>query len=161
MSFFSQSPPSLRLYAKLRPDTHLEFDLDLAIEESSKNPVFYVQYAHARICRILERMSEEGIERKTLSANELFFTEPAELALIRKIASLPEEITEAAKTYNPSVVTRYVQDLAQLFHKFYDSCKIKGEEENVLQSRLALCEAVKIVFRNMLNLLKVEAPEKM
>lgn len=151
-----------RFFFNLRdPDTHLEFDLDLAIEESSKNPVFYVQYAHARICRILERMSEEGIERKTLSANELFFTEPAELALIRKIASLPEEITEAAKTYNPSVVTRYVQDLAQLFHKFYDSCKIKGEEENVLQSRLALCEAVKIVFRNMLNLLKVEAPEKM
>lgn len=151
-----------RFFFNLRdPDTHLEFDLDLAIEESSKNPVFYVQYAHARICRILERMSEEGIERKNLSVNELVFTEPAELALIRKIASLPEEITEAAKTYNPSVVTRYVQDLAQLFHKFYDSCKIKGEEENVLQSRLALCEAVKIVFRNMLNLLKVEAPEKM
>ncbi len=77
-----------RFFFNLRdPDTHLEFDLDLAIEESSKNPVFYVQYAHARICRILERMSEEGIERKTLSANELFFTEPAELALIRKIAS--------------------------------------------------------------------------
>lgn len=151
-----------RFFFNLRdPDTHLEFDLDLAIEESSKNPVFYVQYAHARICRILERMSEDGIERKNLSASELIFTEPAELALIRKTAELPEEITEAAKTYNPSVVTRYVQDLAQLFHKFYDTCKIKGEEENVLQSRLALCEAVKTVFRNMLNLLKVEAPEKM
>lgn len=151
-----------RFFFNLRdPDTHLEFDLDLAIEESSKNPVFYVQYAHARICRILERMSEDGIERKNLSANEMIFTEPAELALIRKIAALPEEITEAAKTYNPSVVTRYVQDLAQLFHKFYDTCKIKGEEENVLQSRLALCEAVKTVFHNMLNLLKVEAPEKM
>lgn len=151
-----------RFFFNLRdPDTHLEFDLDLAIEESSKNPVFYVQYAHARICRILERMSEDGIERKNLSANEMIFTEPAELALIRKIAELPEEIIEAAKTYNPSVVTRYVQDLAQLFHKFYDTCKIKGEEENVLQSRLALCEAVKTVFRNMLNLLKVEAPEKM
>lgn len=151
-----------RFFFNLRdPDTHLEFDLDLAIEESSKNPVFYVQYAHARICRILERMSEDGIERKNLSASEMIFTEPAELALIRKIAELPEEITEAAKTYNPSVVTRYVQDLAQLFHKFYDTCKIKGEEENVLQSRLALCEAVKTVFRNMLNLLKVEAPEKM
>lgn len=151
-----------RFFFNLRdPDTHLEFDLDLAIEESSKNPVFYVQYAHARICRILERMSEDGIERKNLSASEMIFTEPAELALIRKIAALPEEITEAAKTYNPSVVTRYVQDLAQLFHKFYDTCKIKGEEENVLQSRLALCEAVKTVFRNMLNLLKVEAPEKM
>lgn len=151
-----------RFFFNLRdPDTHLEFDLDLAIEESSKNPVFYVQYAHARICRILERMKEDGIERRELSAGELIYTEPAELALIRKLASLPEEITEAAKAYNPSVITRYVQELAQLFHKFYDTCKIKGEEEKILQSRLALCEAVKTVFRNMLNLLKVDAPEKM
>lgn len=151
-----------RFFFNLRdPDTHLEFDLDLAIEESSKNPVFYVQYAHARICRILERMKEDGIERKKLPAGELIYTEPAELALIRKLASLPEEITEAAKAYNPSVITRYVQELAQLFHKFYDTCKIKGEKENVLQSRLALCEAVRTVFRNMLGLLKVDAPEKM
>lgn len=151
-----------RFFFNLRdPDTHLEFDLDLAIEESSKNPVFYVQYAHARICRILERMKEDGIERKELPAGELTYNEPAELALVRKLASLPQEITEAAKAYNPSVITRYVQELAQLFHKFYDTCKIKGEEEKILQSRLALCEAVKTVFRNMLNLLKVDAPEKM
>ncbi len=151
-----------RFFFNLRdPDTHLEFDLDLAIEESSKNPVFYVQYAHARICRILERMKEDGIERKELPAGELIYTEPAELALVRKLASLPQEITEAAKAYNPSVITRYVQELAQLFHKFYDTCKIKGEEEKILRSRLALCEAVKTVFRNMLNLLKVDAPEKM
>lgn len=151
-----------RFFFNLRdPDTHLEFDLDLAIEESSKNPVFYVQYAHARICRILERMKDDGIERKELPAGELIYTEPAELALVRKLASLPQEITEAAKAYNPSVITRYVQELAQLFHKFYDTCKIKGEEEKILQSRLALCEAVKTVFRNMLNLLKVDAPEKM
>ncbi len=151
-----------RFFFNLRdPDTHLEFDLDLAIEESSKNPVFYVQYAHARICRILERMKEDGIERKEFPAGELIYTEPAELALVRKLASLPQEITEAAKAYNPSVITRYVQELAQLFHKFYDTCKIKGEEEKILQSRLALCEAVKTVFRNMLNLLKVDAPEKM
>lgn len=151
-----------RFFFNLRdPDTHLEFDLDLAIEESSKNPVFYVQYAHARICRILERIKEDGIERREPPAGELIYTEPAEFALIRKLASLPEEITEAAKAYNPSVITRYVQELAQLFHKFYDTCKIKGEEEKVLRSRLALCEAVRIVFRNMLGLLKVDAPEKM
>lgn len=151
-----------RFFFNLRdPDTHLEFDLDLAIEESSKNPVFYVQYAHARICRILERTKEDGIECKELPAGELIYTEPAELALVRKLASLPQEITEAAKAYNPSVITRYVQELAQLFHKFYDTCKIKGEEEKILRSRLALCEAVKTVFRNMLNLLKVDAPEKM
>ena len=151
-----------RFFFNLRdPDTHLEFDLDLAIEESSKNPVFYVQYAHARICRILEKMKEDGIEFNGASANEISFTEPAELEIIRHIALLPSEIADAAKEYNPSVVTRYVQELAQLFHKFYDTCKIKGEPDDVIKSRLALCTAVKIVLKNMLDLLKVEAPEKM
>lgn len=152
-----------RFFFNLRdPDTHLEFDLDLAIEESSKNPVFYVQYAHARICRIIEKMKEE--EGKTLgssAAEDISFSEPAELAIIRHLALLPSEITDAAKAYNPSVVTRYVQELAQLFHKFYDTCKIKGEADDVINSRLALCEAVKTVIRNMLDLLKVEAPSKM
>lgn len=152
-----------RFFFNLRdPDTHLEFDLDLAIEESSKNPVFYVQYAHARICRIIEKMKEE--ENKTLTssaAKDISFSEPAELAIIRHLALLPSEITDAAKSYNPSVVTRYVQELAQLFHKFYDTCKIKGESDDVINSRLALCEAVKTVIKNMLDLLKVEAPEKM
>jgi len=152
-----------RFFFNLRdPDTHLEFDLDLAIEESSKNPVFYVQYAHARICRIIEKMKEE--EGKTLGSYEaknISFSEPAELAIIRHLALLPSEITDAAKSYNPSVVTRYVQELAQLFHKFYDTCKIKGEADDVINSRLALCEAVKTVIKNMLDLLKVEAPEKM
>ncbi|MBR2461854.1 MAG: hypothetical protein IKB33_01850 [Spirochaetaceae bacterium] len=142
--------------------THLEFDLDLAIEESSKNPVFYVQYAHARICRIIEKMKEEeGITLNSTKASDISFSEPAELAIIRHLALLPSEITDAAKSYNPSVVTRYVQELAQLFHKFYDTCKIKGEEASVINSRLALCEAVKTVIKNMLDLLKVEAPEKM
>ena len=152
-----------RFFFNLRdPDTHLEFDLDLAIEESSKNPVFYVQYAHARICRIIEKMKEEeGITLNSTKASDISFSEPAELAIIRHLALLPSEITDAAKSYNPSVVTRYVQELAQLFHKFYDTCKIKGEEASVINSRLALCEAVKTVIKNMLDLLKVEAPEKM
>ncbi|MGN0618057.1 MAG: arginine--tRNA ligase [Ruminiclostridium sp.] len=151
-----------RFFFNLRdPDTHFEFDLDLAIEESSKNPVFYVQYAHARICRVLEKLGEEGITCKNLSAAELKYSEEAELALIRQIASLPETINEAASEYNPSKITRYVLELAQLFHKFYDTCKIKGESEEIVQSRLSLCLAVKIVIKNMLDLLKVEAPEKM
>ena len=151
-----------RFFFNLRdPNTHLEFDLDLAVEESSKNPVYYVQYAHARICRIIEKQKEEGVVCKHLSANELVYNEPAELELIRHISTLPEVISEGAKTYNPSLVTRYVIDLAQRFHKFYDSCPIKGAEETVLQSRLSLCEATKIVLKNMLDLLKVEAPEKM
>ncbi len=151
-----------RFFFNLRdPDTHLEFDLDLAIEESSKNPVFYVQYAHARICRVIEKMAEEGVTAKLPESKALKFTEEAEYAIIRHIASLPEVINEAASEYNPSKITRYVLDLAALFHKFYDTCKIKGESEEVLQSRLSLCCAVRIVIKNMLDLLKVEAPEKM
>lgn len=151
-----------RFFFNLRdPNTHLEFDLELAIEESSNNPVFYVQYAHARICSILRRMEEEGTGYRNIPVSELNFNHPAELALIRHIAALPDCINEAAKDYNPSKITKYLCDLAQLFHKFYDNCKIKGEEENILQSRLSLCVATKTVFKNLLDLLKVDAPEKM
>lgn len=151
-----------RFFFNLRdPNTHLEFDLELAIEESSNNPVFYVQYAHARICSILRRMEEEGTGYSNIPVSELNFNHPAELALIRHIAALPNYINEAAKDYNPSKITKYLCDLAQLFHKFYDNCKIKGEEENILQSRLSLCVATKTVFKNLLDLLKVDAPEKM
>ena len=151
-----------RFFFNLRdPNTHLEFDLELAIEESSNNPVFYVQYAHARICSVLRRMEEEGTGYSNIPVSELNFNHPAELALIRHIAALPNCINEAAKDYNPSKITKYLCDLAQLFHKFYDNCKIKGEEENILQSRLSLCVATKTVFKNLLDLLKVDAPEKM
>ena len=151
-----------RFFFNLRdPNTHLEFDLELAIEESSNNPVFYVQYAHARICSILRRMEEDGTGYKNIPLTELNFSHPAELALIRHIAALPNCINEAAKDYNPSKITKYLCDLAQLFHKFYDNCKIKGEEENILQSRLSLCVATKTVFKNLLDLLKVDAPDKM
>ena len=109
-----------RFFFNLRdPNTHLEFDLELAIEESSNNPVFYVQYAHARICSILRRMEEEGTGYSNIPVSELNFNHPAELALIRHIAALPNCINEAAKDYNPSKITKYLCDLAQLFHKFY------------------------------------------
>lgn len=148
-----------RFFFNLRdPNTHLEFDLDLAVEESSQNPVFYVQYAHARICRILEKTAAEGI---VLNPVDISFESPAELALIRKLASLPSEINLAATEYNPSRITRFCFETAQLFHKFYDECKIIGSEEIVLQSRLALCHATRTTLKNMLSLLKVEAPEKM
>ncbi|MCL2633624.1 MAG: arginine--tRNA ligase [Oscillospiraceae bacterium] len=148
-----------RFFFNLRDaNTHLDFDLDLAIEETSKNPVYYVQYAHARICSVIRRLSDEGIIRKDTS---LKFTEPAEFDLIRKLAAFPEEINEAAKNYDPSRITRYTTETAQLFHKFYDSCRVKGEEEEILQSRLALMEATGIVIRNALTLMKITAPEKM
>lgn len=162
-TLFDEVPiDAARFFFNLRdPNTHLEFDLELAIEESSNNPVFYVQYAHARICSILRRMEEEGTGYSNIPVSELNFNHPAELALIRHIAALPNCINEAAKDYNPSKITKYLCDLAQLFHKFYDNCKIKGEEENILQSRLSLCVATKTVFKNLLDLLKVDAPEKM
>ena len=151
-----------RFFFNLRDaNTHFDFDLDLAVEESSKNPVYYVQYAHARICRILEKQKEEGNECKELSQDKLIYTESAEFELIRHIATLPDIISEAAKNYNPSAITKYLFELAQHFHKFYDSCPIKGTEETILQSRLSLCTAAKIVLKNLLDLLKVEAPEKM
>ena len=149
------------LFRSRDANTHFDFDLDLAVEESSKNPVYYVQYAHARICRILEKQREEGVECKRLPDHRLVYTESAEIELIRHLASLPDVISEGAKELNPSVITKYLIELAQHFHKFYDSCPIKGMEEAVLQSRLSLCTAAKTVLKNLLDLLKVEAPEKM
>ncbi len=148
-----------RFFFNLRnSDTHLEFDLDLAVEESSKNPVFYVQYAHARICRVIEKMAEDGVK---YDGGAVSFTEPSELALVRKLAEMPEMINEAAKDYNPSALTRYAYELAQAYHKFYDGCSIKDAEQDVKLSRLALCDAARTTLRNVLTLLKVEAPEKM
>lgn len=148
-----------RFFFNLRSaDTHLDFDLDLAVEESSKNPVFYVQYAHARICRVLEKMAESGAR---YSGEEVNFTEEAELALIRKTAELPELVNEAASEYSPFKMTKYVYEFAQVFHKFYDTCPIKDAEESVKLSRLALCAAAKTVIANVLAMLKIDAPEKM
>lgn len=148
-----------RFFFNLRDtNTHLDFDLDLAVEESSKNPVFYVQYAHARICRVLEKMADDGVK---YGGGAVKFSEEAELALIRRIAALPELINEAAEEYSPFKLTKYVYELAQSFHKFYDSCPIKDAETEVKLSRLALCTAVKTAIKNVLTLLKIEAPEKM
>lgn len=150
-----------RFFFNLRDsNTHLEFDLDLAIEESSQNPVFYVQYAHARICRVIEKLADEGYNPDDYPEN-LVLRNSTEVELVKKLSKLPNEINLAANEYNPSRITRYCYETAQLFHKFYDECKIKGAEENVLKSRLALCLATKNVLSNMLTLLKVEAPEKM
>ncbi len=148
-----------RFFFNLRDtNTHLDFDLDLAVEESSKNPVFYVQYAHARLCRLLGKMAEDGAK---YGGEAVTYSEEPELTLIRKIAELPELINEAATDYSPFKLTKYVYELAQAFHKFYDSCPIKDAERDVKLSRLALCEASKTVIKNVLTLLKIDAPEKM
>lgn len=149
-----------RFFFNLRDtNSQLDFDLDLAVEESAKNPVFYVQYAHARICRVLEKMAEDGVKYE---GEPVVYTDEAEYALIRKIAALPELINEAASEYSPFKLTKYIYELAQIYHKFYDVCPIKdAPDDKTKKSRLALCEASKTVIRNVLTLLKVEAPEKM
>ncbi len=144
------------------PNTHLEFDLDLAVEQSSQNPVYYVQYAHARICSILRNLEAEGIKPKTLTAEVLdCLNDPAEREIIRHLSTLPQTIINAAEGFDPALITRYAYDLATLFHRFYNSCRVKGESEDLMMSRLSLCVAVKTVISNVLNLLKIDAPTEM
>lgn len=143
-------------------NSHFDFDLDLAAEESSKNPVYYVQYAHARICSILKNLAAEGIT--AVSAQDCDFsllTAPEELELIRYLAALPSEVIEAAKAYDPSRMTKYAVELATLFHKFYNSCRVRGEDKALMQARLAVCTATKTALKNVLAILKIEAPETM
>ena len=152
-----------RFFFNMRePNSTLDFDLDLAVEETSQNPVYYVQYAHARICSILKNLAAEGISPRPVTAAELdLLTTSEEKELIRKLATLPEEIIGAAKNYDPARLTHYVIDTATLFHKFYNACRVKGEEEPLMQARLALCMATRIVIENVLGLLKITAPESM
>ena len=144
------------------PNTHLEFDLDLAVEQSSQNPVYYVQYAHARICSILRNLAAEGITPKELSADALdCLSASEEREVIRHLSTLPQTIINAAEGYDPALITRYAFDLATLFHRFYNACRVKGEEEALMQARLSLCVAVKTVIANVLKLLKIDAPSEM
>ena len=141
-------------------ESHLDFDLDLAIAQNNENPVFYVQYAHARICSIINSLKEENITLDT-DANLTLLTSEEEKALALKIISLPQEIETAANTMEPSRLTRYVLDLAALFHSFYNSCRVKGDDEALMQARLYLITAAKTVIENVLKLLAITAPEKM
>ena len=144
------------------PNTHLEFDLDLAVEQSSQNPVYYVQYAHARICSILRNLAAEGIAPKELSADALdCLSASEEREVIRHLSALPQTIINAAENYDPALITHYAFDLATLFHRFYNACRVKGEAEDIMQARLNLCVAVKTVIANVLKLLKIDAPTEM
>ena len=152
-----------RFFFNLREsNSHFDFDLGLAIEETSKNPVYYVQYAHARICSILKNLKGEGIEVKELSKKDFsVLSEPEETELIRFIGTLPSVIEESAKAYDPAKITRYVIDLATLFHKFYSKCRVKCDDESVMQARINLCLAVKRVIKNILDMLKINCPDSM
>ncbi len=152
-----------RFFFNLREaNSQMDFDLDLAVEKSSENPVYYVQYAHARICSILAKLKQEGIELSdTQACRYELLTASEERELIRHIAQLPGEIVEAAKAYDPARITRYVITLATLFHKFYNACRVKNDDRELMMVRLSLCTAVKIVLNNVLRLLKITAPESM
>jgi len=142
--------------------SHLDFDLDLAVKQSNENPVYYVQYAHARICSMLRLIESEGIKVPAAEDADLtLLTTPEELDLIRKLAEYPDEIRIAAQTLEPSRLTRYVTDVASLFHSFYTECRVKGEEEKLMKARLVLVSATQIVIKNVLGILSINAPERM
>ena len=141
------------------PDSALDFDLDLAKAESSDNPVYYVQYAHARICSIL---SVAGVETPKAAEVDLsLLTEENERVLIRKLAEWPQEVADAARELAPYHLAYYAKDLATAFHSFYNSCKVLTDDAALRDARLALVDASRITLRNVLQLLGLSAPERM
>ena len=143
-------------------NTQMEFDLGLAIEQSSSNPVYYVQYAHARIHSIFRKMKEVGIENAAATAEQLMLlTAPEERELIRHLSSLEKAVVDCARSYDPSGITRYAMELATLFHKFYNACHVTGVENDLMMARLALCDATRIALHNTLAMMKIDAPESM
>ena len=150
-----------RFFFNAKPDTHLEFDLDLAIRQDSENPVYYVQYAHARICSLISAMAEEGHAVPKDSADAALLSTEQERELIKQLAMFTEEIRLAARDYDPSRINRYVTELAARFHRFYASCRIKDAEPEVRDARLVLCACTEMVIANALNIVGVTAPEKM
>lgn len=152
-----------RFFFNLRePNSHFDFDLELAASNSSENPVYYVQYAHARICSILKKAQSEGVALRTPTDEELLkLNAPEEREVIRHLASLTGEIVTAAKSYDPAKITHYVIELATLFHKFYNAQRVMVEDEGLMQARLYLCTAVKNTIYNILTMLKITVPESM
>ena len=150
------------LFNMREPGSQMEFDLDLAVEQSSQNPVYYCQYAHARICSILKKLESEGKQSRECTIPELvLLSAPEEKELIRHLASLTDEIVISAKNYDPAKITRYAVDLATLFHKFYNACRVNCEDEALMQARLSLCLCVKNVLRNILTMFSITVPESM
>ncbi|MBP0990414.1 MAG: arginine--tRNA ligase [Oscillospiraceae bacterium] len=152
-----------RFFFNLRePGSHLDFDLGLAVEQSSQNPVYYVQYAHARICSILKNLKAQGITPVECSPEVLLrLSSPSELELIFQTARLPSVIIDAANSYDPAKLTKYSIDLASLFHKFYNSCRVNSDDTELTQARIALCLAVRTALKNVLSMMKITVPEIM
>ena len=149
-----------RYFFNSRPESAVEFDLELAVRQDSENPVYYVQYAHARICSLLAALAAEG-HAVPESADLSLLAEPSERELIKQLAALPEEIRLAAQSYDPSRINKYVTELAARFHRFYTACRLKGAEEDVLNARLLLADCTRRVIALSLSIIGVSAPEKM
>lgn len=154
---------AVRFFFNMRePASQMEFDLELAIAQNSQNPVYYCQYAHARICSILRKLKEQGVDISDASYEQLdMLKQSEERELIRHLASLTDEIILSAKNYDPARITRYCLDLAALFHKFYNACRVNCDDKDLSMARIYLCICVKDVLRNILSMLKITVPEKM
>ncbi len=149
-----------RYFFNSRPESPVEFDLELAIRQDSENPVYYVQYAHARICTLISALAAEGHQVPD-SADVSLLSSPEEKELIKQLAALPEELHLAARDYDPSRLNRYVTELAARFHRFYTVCRIKGAEPDIQAARLLLADCVRRVIALSLGIIGVHAPEKM
>jgi arginyl-tRNA synthetase len=144
------------------PNSTMDFDLDLAVQQSVENPVYYVQYAHARICSILRKLNEDGIAPRECTNEELKrLTAPEEIELIRVMARFPGAVINAATRYDPASLTHYAQELAALVHKFYTTCRVRVEDETLMQARICLCICCRTTVANILNLMKISVPERM
>ena len=150
------------LFNMREPGSLMDFDLDLAVEQSSQNPVYYCQYAHARICSILSKLVSEGKVIRDCSVQELsLLNTTEERELIRYLSTLGDVIINAAKNYDPAKVTHYAIELATHFHKFYNNCRVGVEDESLMQARIMLCICVRDTMKSILNMLKVDSPERM
>ena len=150
------------LFNTREANTQMDFDLGLAVTQDNQNPVYYVQYAHARICSILRALAADGVTPRECTDDELkLLTQSEELELIHHLASFESQIISSAVDYDPTKITRYVTTLATLFHKFYNACRVKGEDESLTQARLALCICVKTVINNVLTMFSITCPEQM
>ena len=151
-----------RWFFNAKPETQMEFDLGLAVREDSENPVYYVQYAYARICTLVKALAAEGYIVPAAAETDLsVLTADEEKALIKQLAQYPAVVQLAARDYDPSFINRYLVELAAAFHKFYNACRIKGEAENVLLARLKLADTARAVLKNGMTLIGCSAPEKM
>ncbi len=150
------------LFNTREANTQMDFDLDLAVTQDNQNPVYYVQYAHARICSIFKALQKDGVTPRPCTDEELMrLIAPEEKELIVHLALYGSEIVSAAKDYDPTKITRYVTQLATLFHKFYNACRVKGEDEGLMQARLALCGCTRSVIKNVLTMFNITCPETM